>query len=250
MKLKKSLGQHFLIQPSIAQKIISLMLPVEDTESVLEIGPGRGALTRHLLHLKNQLWLIEKDVFWVEYLKKQFPDIENRIICGDVLEFSLSNLPQQPVHVIGNMPYNISGPLLFMAIEQKDNLVEWLGMLQKEVVERIIAHPGTKSYGILSVLLQIFFHVKKHFVVSPFAFQPPPQVNSAVIQLVPKKITLPCPEQIFITVVKHAFKQRRKKLSNALKGLPLNKIPNSFANKRAEELNPQEFVELSTYYEL
>lgn len=249
MRLKKSLGQHFLVQPSIAERMVSHMLPVGENECVFEIGPGRGALTRHLLHLSKHLWLIEKDQYWADYLKNEFPELKEHVICGDVLGFSFTTLPSQRVHVIGNMPYNISGPLLFMAIEQRKHLVEWLGMLQKEVVERIIARPGSKSYGVLSVLLQTFFDVKKLFTVSPNVFQPPPEVASAVVQMIPRKIVLPCPEDIFITVVKHAFQQRRKKLSNALKTLPMLIIPSPFNDKRAEELSPQEFVELSSYYQ-
>ena len=146
MKLKKNLGQHLLIQPKIAERIVSLLnSDIRSHEAVLEIGPGKGALTNFLLTYEEQLWLIEKDNELVVYLQEKFPTLRTRILAQDVLTVNLTTLPLQPVHIIGNMPYNISGPLLFMALEQRNYIAEWIGMLQKEVVERVVARPGNKT---------------------------------------------------------------------------------------------------------
>jgi 16S rRNA (adenine1518-N6/adenine1519-N6)-dimethyltransferase len=250
MKLKKNLGQHLLIQPKIAERIVSLLnSDIRSHEAVLEIGPGKGALTNFLLTYEDQLWLIEKDNELVVYLQEKFPTLRARILAQDVLTLNLTTLPMQPVHIIGNMPYNISGPLLFMALEQRNYIAEWIGMLQKEVVERVVARPGNKTYGMLSVLIQAYFDAKKHFDISRGAFIPPPEVTSSVLKLVPKQNKIPCSYDTLKKLTKAAFQQRRKKLSNALSKFSFSSFPGKYETKRAEELSWEDFVELALHIE-
>ena len=248
VKAKKKLGQHFLKDQNIARKIVSGLM-AENVNTVLEIGPGMGVLTRYLLD--NQAYttyVVEIDSESVEYLKSNFPELGNRIIADDFLKLELSKLFNNPFAVIGNFPYNISSQIFFKILEHKDQIPEVVGMIQKEVAERIAAPPGSKTYGIMSVLLQAFYHIELLFKVSENVFVPPPKVKSAVIRLKRNSTkTLECDEQLFYTVVKTAFNQRRKTLHNSLKKLILNPQPNEILQKRPEQLSVDQFVALTSW---
>jgi 16S rRNA (adenine1518-N6/adenine1519-N6)-dimethyltransferase len=246
---KKHLGQHFLTDRNISEKIANCVS--ENFHQICEIGPGTGILTQSLLK-KNfkKITLIEIDAESVEYLKNNFTDPRLSIIETDFLKLELKSLFNEPLALIGNFPYNISSQIFFKIIEHKETFTEVAGMIQKEVAERIIARPGNKTYGILSVLLQTWFDLEYCFTVNETVFFPPPKVKSAVIRLKRNNtVNLPCDEHFFIKVVKTAFNQRRKTLRNALK--PLGKhIPDSplFA-KRAEQLSVNDFVNLTSLLE-
>ena len=247
VKAKKSLGQHFLNDQNIARKIAGSLLFANDNATVVEIGPGSGFLTQFLIENKYSLFVIETDIESVTHLRQRFPQLVNNIIHQDILKVNFSQFSDKPISVIGNMPYNISGPLLFMALEQRNILNEWVGMLQKEVADRIIAKPSTKAYGILSVLLQAYFDAELLFNVPPSVFIPPPKVNSAVIRLVPKTTDLPGSDfEQLKTIVKTAFNQRRKTMRNSLKSIfPADILANPIFNKRPEELTWRDFDALS-----
>jgi 16S rRNA (adenine1518-N6/adenine1519-N6)-dimethyltransferase len=209
---RKRFGQHFLVNPQIIQKIIAAIHPLPH-EHIVEIGPGKGALTFPLLETHPTLMAIEIDKDLVKYLSAQHPSLS--IVQTDVLSFDFSTLPQ-PLRIIGNLPYNISTPLMFYLIKYKAMLQDMIFMLQKEVVDRMCAEKNTKSYGRLSVMLQIEFDVIKMFNVPPHAFQPPPKVDSAIVQLIPKNSSWENPQiKIqFETIVRECFSHRRKTLKN------------------------------------
>ncbi len=246
VKPKKQLGQHFLNDRNIAAKIAGSLVDLDDQSVIVEIGPGSGFLTRFLLNLSGRLELIETDRESVDYLTGEFPQLSGQIHHADVLSLDLRKIAQKPVHVIGNMPYNISGPLLFMALEQRDAVLQWVGMLQKEVVDRIVAKPSTKAYGILSVLLQAYFDATQLFQVPPHVFIPPPKVHSSVVRLQPRQTDVPlCDYHEFKLVVKTAFNQRRKTMRNSLKSLfPADVLSEPVFNKRPEELGWRDFEKL------
>ncbi|PKP09142.1 MAG: 16S rRNA (adenine(1518)-N(6)/adenine(1519)-N(6))-dimethyltransferase [Bacteroidetes bacterium HGW-Bacteroidetes-4] len=247
VRAKKHLGQHFLKDQQIAKKIAeSLTSNVPDT--VLEIGPGMGVLTQFLL--QNQRFetsVVEIDTESVIYLQKHFPQLEGRIITGDFLKMNLANLFDKPFAIIGNFPYNISSQILFKIIEHRDKVPEMVGMFQKEVAERVASKHGNKTYGILSVLLQAFYTIEYLFTVHENVFDPPPKVKSGVIRITRNSTTnLPCNEALFFRIVKTGFNQRRKTLSNSLKSILLNLKPeDEIFRKRPEQLNVQEFIELT-----
>jgi len=243
---KKSLGQHFLNDQNIARKIAGSLKFANENTIVVEIGPGSGFMTQFLINNPYQLFLIETDGESVEYLNQKFPQLKENILYKDVLSVNLNEFSETPLCVIGNMPYNISGPLLFMALEQRHIISEWVGMLQKEVAERIVAKPSTKAYGILSVLLQAYFETELLFNVPPSVFIPPPKVNSSVIRLVPKQTDFPVCEYIeFKMLVKTAFNQRRKTMRNSLKTMfPQEKLALPVFSRRPEELSWREFEAL------
>ncbi|MDP4207263.1 MAG: 16S rRNA (adenine(1518)-N(6)/adenine(1519)-N(6))-dimethyltransferase RsmA [Bacteroidota bacterium] len=248
VKAKKNLGQHFLKDQNIARKIVS-SLRAEGIDHVLEIGPGMGVLTRYLL--ENETFtthVVEIDTESVDYLEINFPDLKGRIISGDFLQLNLSELFEGSFAVIGNFPYNISSQIFFKILENRNRIPESVGMIQKEVAERIAAPPGSKTYGILSVLLQAFYKIEYLFTVSEHVFAPPPKVKSAVIRLTRNQTaTLDCDEKLFFNVVKTAFNQRRKTLNNSLKGLMKAHEPNEMLQKRPEQLSVKEFVELTKW---
>ncbi len=232
VRAKKSLGQHFLTDQSIAKAIVAALTPAEsgaeDAASpadVLEIGPGMGVLSQYLLQRKDvNLKMIEIDTESVEYLESHFPAASGRIICGDFLKLDLRHIFPGEFAVIGNFPYNISSQIFFRILEDRDLIPVTVCMIQKEVAERIAEKPGSKTYGILSVLLQAWFDIEYLFTVGSGAFAPPPKVQSAVIRLVRNSRTaLGCDETAFKNVVKTAFGQRRKTLRNSLKPLILSK---------------------------
>jgi 16S rRNA (adenine1518-N6/adenine1519-N6)-dimethyltransferase len=244
---KKHLGQHFLKDLNIARKITEA-LHTDSFPCVLEIGPGMGVLTGFLIEKQGiDLRVIEIDRESVAYLSEKYPDDPSFIIEGDFLTTDLTVLFPGPFAVIGNFPYFISSQILFRILENRDRIPEVVGMIQKEVAERICHGPGSRTYGILSVLLQAFYRVEYLFTVGEQVFVPPPKVKSAVIRMTRhEKTTLACDEKFFFRVVKTAFNQRRKMLGNALKPLGM-KVPEEFAAKRAEELSVEDFILLTSF---
>ena len=249
---KKSLGQHFLNDRNIAAKIVS-SLKADDICHVIEVGPGMGALTPLLLQEQRfDTRFVEIDSCAAEYLKKQYPAIIDKLVVADFLRYPLEMyFGDVPLAVIGNFPYNISSQIFFKILDHRSQVKEVVGMLQKEVAERIAAPPGYKVYGITSVLLQAFYDIEYLFTVHEHVFTPPPKVKSGVIRLTRNRIeTLPCDEALFFRVVKTAFNQRRKMLGNSLKSLlPIHHAPNTMLSKRPEQLTIQEFTELTRYIE-
>ncbi len=277
---KKSLGQHFLVDLNIARKIVDALST--DHDVVIEVGAGMGVLTQYLIENQlEKLQVVEVDTESVEFLKRKFPMLEGHLIHGDFLKYDISQssfraeqtdhdrhfdrpqgaekspaieedssaaLEMTPdVAVIGNFPYNISSQIFFHILKYKDSVSECVGMIQKEVAERIATGPGSKTYGILSVLLQAWYDIEYLFTVNESVFNPPPKVKSAVIRLKRNNVKeLGCDEQLFVTVVKQAFNQRRKTLRNSLRMLiPAEIIDNEVFDKRPEQLSVAEFVELT-----
>ena len=251
VKAKKSLGQHFLKDQNIARKIVA-SLEAQGVTDVLEIGPGMGVLTKYLLENKAYTThAVEIDTESIEYLGENYPDLKERIIAGDFLALNLAKLFNKPFAIIGNFPYNISSQIFFKILENRNQIPEMVGMIQKEVAERIAEPPGTKTYGILSVFLQAFYKIEYLFTVPPQVFAPPPKVKSAVIRLRRNTtLDLGCNEKLFFTVVKTAFNQRRKTLHNSLKGMIGKAETNEILQKRPEQLGVKEFVELTNWVEL
>lgn len=245
VRAKKRLGQHFLKDRNIAFKIVG-SLNLKDGSQVLEIGPGTGILTGLLLEEHEiRLKVIEIDRDSVEYLREHYPIPEGNIYEADFLSADISALFQGPFSIIGNFPYNISSQIFFKILEHRDQIPEVVGMIQKEVAERISSGPGNRTYGILSVLLQAFYDIEYLFTVSENVFIPPPAVKSAVIRLTRNhRSHLDCDESDFFKVVKTAFNQRRKVLNNALKSLS-SSIPEEFSRKRAEQLSVFQFESLT-----
>jgi 16S rRNA (adenine1518-N6/adenine1519-N6)-dimethyltransferase len=247
---KKFLGQHFLHDQHIAEKIVQ-SLDLSHTTNILEIGPGTGVLTRFLIGMKNiDLKVVEIDWDSVAHLKKHYPALT--IIEGDFLELDLISVFKEPFSVIGNFPYNISSQIFFKILEQRNQVQQVVCMLQKEVADRIAEPPGSKTYGILSVLLQAFYDIQYLFKVSPGVFIPPPKVMSAVIRLKRNnRQQLECDEALFFKVVKQGFNNRRKTLRNALKNLNLatefSALP--IFDQRAEQLTVDEFVYITQLME-
>ena len=245
---KKSLGQHFLKDHNIARKIVGSLRKAENG-SILEIGPGMGILTRYLMEGDTLPYVIDIDRDSIAYLHENFPALGNRIIEGDFLEYDL-NVLEGSLWVIGNFPYNISSQIFFKVLAYKEKVIEVVGMVQKEVAERIAAPPGSKTYGILSVLLQAYYTIEYLFTVSPQVFAPPPKVQSAVIRLVRNQtVQLDCNERLFFNVVKTAFNQRRKTLHNSLKSLMNSSIDDPIFQLRPEQLNVEGFIRLTQMIE-
>lgn len=248
IKPKKSLGQHFLKDLSVAERIAGA-LPETTELPVLEIGPGTGVLTQFLLKNRRQLTVVEFDKESVTYLNRHYPELQGRIIEADFLKLDLNTLFPAQFAVIGNYPYNISSQIFFKVLEYRDKIPFCAGMLQKEVAERLAAPAGKKACGILTALLQVWYDVEYLFTVEPEVFDPPPKVKSAVIRMTRNKRTeLNCDETLFKTVVKTAFNQRRKTLRNSLKSLLREK--NSIStlpvfDRRPEQLSVEEFIELT-----
>jgi 16S rRNA (adenine1518-N6/adenine1519-N6)-dimethyltransferase len=249
---KKSLGQHFLHDENTARRIVDGLI-VNGPVKVLEIGPGMGVLTKYLLQNSAiHLSVVEIDRDSVSYLKTHYPSLIPAIHESDFLEMSLDSVHAGPLSIIGNFPYNISSQIFFKVLEERQRVNQVVCMLQKEVADRVAATHGNKTYGILSVLLQAFYSVEYLFKVPPGVFTPPPKVMSAVIRLVRNnRVTLPCDEKLFVTVVKTGFNQRRKTLRNALKNLTLaaNILSMPLLDKRAEQLSVEDFIHLTQLIE-
>ena len=242
---KKHLGQHFLKDENIAQKIVESLLY---SGNLLEIGPGTGVLTKYLIRKANNFKVVEIDRESVEHLEATFPDLTSRIIKGDFIKLDLSDYFDAEFAVIGNFPYNISSQIFFKVIQNRAMVPEVVCMIQKEVAERLAAPPKNKTYGILSVLLGAFYDIELLFTVSETVFIPPPKVKSAVIRLTRKaNLNLNCDEVMFFDVVKTAFNQRRKTMRNSLKKFWFEKFdPDQYPvfKQRPEELSVEEFVAL------
>ncbi len=250
---KKSLGQHFLHDLSVAERIVAALNGNLLSQKVLEIGPGMGVLTQFLIARDlTDLKVIEIDRDSVAYLKNNYPSLAGKIIEGDFLDIDISEIFTERFSIIGNFPYNISSQIFFKVLKHRDQIEQVVCMLQKEVAERIAAPPGSKTYGILSVLLQAYYNIQYLFKVSPGVFTPPPKVMSAVIRLERNAVVrLRCDEILFVQVVKQAFNTRRKTLRNALKNLNLaaeiSALP--LLDKRAEQLSVEEFTNLTLLIE-
>ncbi|MCM1066184.1 MAG: 16S rRNA (adenine(1518)-N(6)/adenine(1519)-N(6))-dimethyltransferase RsmA [Muribaculaceae bacterium] len=253
VKPKKALGQHFLTDLGVAERIASTLDDYKDTP-VLEVGPGMGVLTEFLLqkHPAELLSVAEIDTESVAWLKSHLPQPQPRIVEGDFLRMDLNELypGTEPFCVTGNYPYNISSQIFFRVLDYKERVVCCTGMLQREVAERLAATPGTKARGILSVLLQAWYTVEYLFTVSEHVFNPPPKVKSGVIRMVRNDVTdLGCDEALFKTVVKTTFGQRRKTIRNSVRSLlpPGTALPDSdeLAPLRPEQLSVEQFIELT-----
>jgi 16S rRNA (adenine1518-N6/adenine1519-N6)-dimethyltransferase len=262
---KKHLGQHFLTDRSIARRIV-MALEHPPGANVLEIGPGKGILTEPLLEQDIRLILIEIDPESVLYLTKKWPRLEGSLIRQDFLKLNLGELYREPFHIIGNFPYHISSQIFFRILENRHLVSSVVCMIQKEVADRIASSPGSRVYGILSVLLGAYFDSEILFTVKPGSFFPPPQVTSSVMRLSRNNVeTLPCDEALFFRIVKTVFNQRRKMIRNSIKSILLNlggesaninKHPEEsgvskgefeLLTKRPEELGVPEFIELTRW---
>lgn len=248
VKAKKHLGQHFLNDENIAQKIADA-LTLEGYGKVLEIGPGMGVLTKYLLEKPIDTYVIEIDTESVEYLQNHYLKLSNKIISKDFLKYNIKEVfADEPFAIIGNFPYNISSQIVFRTLEMRDQIPEFSGMFQKEVAERICEKKGTKAYGILSVLTQAFYDTEYLFTVSEHVFTPPPKVKSGVMRMRRKEnYKLPCDEKLFFNVVKTAFNQRRKTLRNSLKSFNMTDSLREDSNfdLRPEQLSVEQFIELT-----
>lgn len=250
VKAKKHLGQHFLTDLNIAQKIVNA-LP-QDGLTILEIGPGTGVLTQYMIE-KDNFTAFDIDQESIEFLKEKYPQYAHKIHFQDFLEADLKPFASQGnFKVIGNFPYNISTQIMFKVLEHRSDVSALVGMFQKEVAVRIAEKPGSKAYGILSVMLQAFYKIEYLFTVSEHVFNPPPKVKSAVIRLTRNTTDkLNCDEDLFFKVVKASFNQRRKTVRNSVKVLSGNAAVNSiYLDKRAEQLSVADFVALTNDIEL
>lgn len=251
VRAKKHLGQHFLTDKNIAAKIVNGLVHTDKYKQVLEVGPGMGILSDLLLERKDlETFLIDIDVESYHFLQQKYPQLGERLINGDFLALNLSDIFKDKYAIIGNFPYNISSQILFKVLENRANVIEMVGMFQKEVAERCASKAGTKDYGILSVLIQAYYDIEYLFTVKPGTFNPPPKVNSGVIRLSRNNVeTLPCDEKLFWRTVKAGFNQRRKTLRNALSGiLPKDKMDgHPFFDKRAEQLSVADFISLTAH---
>ncbi len=248
---KKHLGQHFLKDENIAINIAGALSG--NFNNVIEIGPGMGVLTKHLLNRKDlDITCIEIDRESVDYLNNNFPLLKGKIIEADFLEMQLPSIIAGPVSIIGNFPYNISSQIFFRVLDSRNQVREVVCMLQKEVADRLASPPGSKTYGILSVLLQAYYKIEFLFKVPPGVFFPPPKVMSGVIRLVRNNTErLDCDEVLFKKIVKQSFQTRRKTLRNALKSLNLQTaiVSLPLLDKRAEQLSVEDFISLTKLIE-
>ncbi len=252
VKAKKNLGQHFLKEKEIARRIAAT-LDGYPSLPVLEVGPGTGVLTEFLLENRRDLTVVEIDRESVAYLKEHYPILEGKILEQDFLRMDLSQYFDTPICIIGNYPYNISSQIFFKVLDNKDSVPCCSGMIQKEVAERMVASPGSKAYGILTVLLQAWYDVEYLFTVNEQAFIPPPKVKSAVVRLTRnKRKQLNCDEKLFKMVVKTGFNQRRKMLRNSVKSLLSGEEPlpdDPMLTKRPEQLSIEQFEALTNLLE-
>ncbi len=248
---KKNLGQHFLTDKNIAKKIADT---ISYSGNIIEVGPGTGMLTKYFISNKDiNFYAIETDIEAYNYLISEYKDEKDKIIKADFLKYDLTQLfNDEKFSVIGNYPYNISSQIFFKVLEYRNQINEVSGMIQKEVAERIVAKEGSKTYGILSVLLQAYFDISYLFTVHENVFNPPPKVKSAVIKLTRNNIEkLDCDEKLFFKIVKMSFGQRRKMLRSSLKSL-LSNIDTSkhdIFTKRPEQLSVSDFIKLTKLIE-
>ncbi|GAB5553138.1 MAG: 16S rRNA (adenine(1518)-N(6)/adenine(1519)-N(6)) -dimethyltransferase RsmA [Saprospiraceae bacterium] len=253
MKAKKSFGQHFLNREDIAQQIADSLQLSANYQHIVEVGPGQGMLTKYLLEKDQNLFVVEADKDMVSYLNQHYPSLREAIIFQDFLKMSFEDhLGQKPFGLIGNFPYNISSQIVFKMLDNRVQIPEMVGMFQHEMAARVVAAPGSKTYGVISVLTQAYYEGEYLFLVDRSCFSPPPKVQSAVIRLTRKKeLNLPCDDLLFKRVVKQSFSQRRKMLRNTLK--PFIKDPDvlqaPFFTKRPEVLSVEDFISLTQMIE-
>ncbi len=249
VKAKKYLGQHFLTDKNIAQKIVESLS--DNNTNIVEIGPGMGVLTEFLIQKTHYcLKVIEIDNESVVYLQQHYPTLNDKIVNADFLKIDLKNIFTDNFAVIGNFPYNISSQILFKIIDYRQQITEVVGMFQKEVAVRVAAMPEGKEYGILSVLLQAYYDIEYLFTVHENVFSPPPKVKSAVIRLKRNNVQkLECDEQQFKLIVKTAFNQRRKTIRNSLKSILFEEgfVSNPIFDKRPERLSVADFIYLTQH---
>lgn len=249
---KKHLGQHFLTDKNICDKIAKQYSFHQDCKKVLEIGPGMGALTEFLLKQDMDLFVMDVDQDSIGYLTEHFPQLKGKIFYADFLRVKLHDIMgDEPFAVVGNFPYNISSQILFKCLDYRNQIPEIMGMFQKEVAQRVAEKPGSKQYGILSVLLQAFYDIEYCFTVDEHVFNPPPKVKSGVIRCTRnERQELPCDEKLFIRVVKMSFNQRRKTIRNSLKEFFKGKdVQHEFLALRPEVLSVEDFIELTQLVE-
>ena len=249
VKPKKFLGQHFLKDLKVAQDIADTVDACPDLP-ILEVGPGMGVLTQFLLKKGREVKVVEIDYESVAYLRETYPALENNIIEDDFLKMHLDRLfDGKPFVLTGNYPYNISSQIFFKMLDNKDLIPCCTGMIQKEVAERIAAGPGSKTYGIISVLIQAWYKVEYLFTVSEHVFNPPPKVKSAVIRMTRNEVDdLGCDPKLFKLIVKTTFNQRRKQLRNSIKPILGKDCPLTayeLFNKRPEQLSVEQFINLT-----
>ncbi|NJB82957.1 16S rRNA (adenine(1518)-N(6)/adenine(1519)-N(6))-dimethyltransferase RsmA [Wenyingzhuangia aestuarii] len=252
VRAKKHLGQHFLTDESIAQKIADI-LSEDGYKQVLEIGPGMGMMTKYLLEKSYTTHAIEIDDESVEYLQANYLHLAPRIYGKDFLKTDLNEIfKTEQFAIIGNFPYNISSQIIFKTIDYREFIPELGGMFQMEVAKRICADPGSKAYGIISVLTQAYYDTEYLFTVPPTVFNPPPKVDSGVMIMKRKKdLFLPVPDKLFKHIVKTAFGQRRKMMRSSLKSFNLSEElrAQEIFNKRPEQVSVQGFIELTALIE-
>ena len=248
MKPKKSYGQHFLTNELIAEKIANSLHLKDSYSKVLEVGPGKGVLTKYLTKQDCDFFAIEADKDMVHYLEDHYPELKGKLILANFLKVNLTQvIGEEPFALIGNFPYNISSQIVFKMIDYKDSIPEMVGMFQKEVAERIVAPPGSKTYGVLSVLTQAHYEGEYLFTVKNSNFFPPPKVQSGVIRLKRKEDEQIYNRKLFKQIVKATFGQRRKMLRNSLKSVisDTNFLQDPILEKRPERLSVNEFIQLT-----
>ncbi len=246
LKPKRKFGQNFLTDYNIAKDIVSF-LSDDKTKTIIEVGPGKGILSKFILKITNKrIKLVEIDKECIEYLKNEYFNIEKYLINDDFLNIDLKTF-KEPLSIIGNFPYNISSQILFKIYENKSIVNEMVGMFQLEVAERVCSNQGSKKYGILSVLIQAFYDVKMMRKIKPQSFLPIPNVDSAVIKITKKNNSINCDEILFKKIVKQSFGQRRKTLWNSLRkfNVPENKKEDTIFAKRPEQLSVSDFIYLT-----
>ncbi len=249
VRAKKHLGQHFLNDENIARNTVEALLEKDRTSFIVEVGPGTGVLTQFLINTVDGFLAMDVDQESVDYLKEKYPEKKEKIVFSDFLQADLQKTAGNKFNVVGNFPYNISSQIMFKVLENKNSVNYVVGMFQKEVAMRLAEKPGSKVYGILSVLLQAFYDIEYLFTVHENVFTPPPKVKSAVIRLTRNNVQkLDCDEELFKKVVKTTFNQRRKTIRNSIRTLfNNNELRHPLLDKRPEQLSVAQFVELTKF---
>ncbi len=252
VKAKKHLGQHFLNDNTIAENIVNAILDKDNITPIIEVGPGTGVLTQFLVKQSVNFFAMDVDEESINYLKNNYHEKKDNLLLADFLESDLQKIAGTKFNVIGNFPYNISSQIMFKVLEHKNNVNYVVGMFQKEVAMRLAEKPGSKVYGILSVLLQAYYDIEYLFTVNENVFTPPPKVKSAVIRLTRNSVEkLNCNEDLFKKVVKTTFNQRRKTIRNSVRTLfNNNELRHPLLDKRPEQLSVNQFVELTNFIEV
>jgi 16S rRNA (adenine1518-N6/adenine1519-N6)-dimethyltransferase len=251
VKAKKHLGQHFLNDNAIAENIVNAILDKDSITPIIEVGPGTGVLTQFLVKQSVNFFAMDVDEESINYLKNNYHEKKDNLLLADFLESDLQKIAGTKFNVVGNFPYNISSQIMFKVLEHKNNVNYVVGMFQKEVAMRLAEQPGSKVYGILSVLLQAYYDIEYLFTVNENVFTPPPKVKSAVIRLTRNSVEkLNCNEDLFKKVVKTTFNQRRKTIRNSVRTLfNNNELRHPLLDKRPEQLSVNQFVELTNFIE-